>query len=351
MMILKDWVKINFLKDKKTAEDEAKHIKTLIESYLYPDRFTMPLTLQFELTSHCNVHCKHCYNVSGENNSKPDSMTPEKWKDFSRYIVSHGGIFQCIISGGEPLLLGDDLFEIMDILHDDGTAFLVISNCLLMTREKAKRFTKYRYKWFQVSIDGVTSERHDTFRQMQGSWDAAVKAVFMLSNNGIPVTVAHTVTPENLNEVDSMCSLAYELGASGIILGEVMPSGRSWLNPEILMNREQRNILNELITLNVQKYSGRMSVQRSSGTKIQLMRGMNTPTSGAIIRPNGDIRLDCVAPFVIGNVIDNDFYEVWNSKAHDAWKRSEVLEYINSWENEDEINHGLKNYFDSDVRL
>ena len=344
-------MKINFLKDKKQVQDEAERIKALIENHLYPERFTMPLTLQFELTSHCNVHCKHCYNVSGEDNSRPDAMTPERWKDFAHYLVSGGGIFQCVISGGEPLLLGEDLFGIMDILHDDGTSFLVISNALLMTQEKVKRFKKYRYKWFQVSIDGVTRERHDEFRQVKGSWDAAVKAVFMLTNSGIPVTIAHTVTPDSLHEVDDMCELAYELGASGIILGEVMPSGRSWLNLDILMTREQRNILNEVINANMQRYSGRMSVQRSSGTKIQLMRSMNTPNTGAIIRPNGDIRLDCVAPFVIGNVLEDDFYDVWNAKAHDVWTRPEVLEYISSWEDEDEVNHGLRNYFDADVRL
>ena len=311
----------------------------------------MPLTLQFELTARCNVHCKHCYNVSGENNSQPDAMTPQRWKDFASYLVSHGGIFQCVISGGEPLLLGDDLFGIMDILHDDGTSFLVISNGLLMTREKAERFTKYRYKWFQVSIDGASRERHDEFRQRAGSWDAAIKAVFMLVNFGIPVMIAHTVTPESLSEVDAMCELAYSLGASGIILGEVMPSGRTWLNPEILMTREERNILNEAIMRNMQKYSGRMQVQRSSGTKIQLLRDMGTPNAGAIIRPNGDIRLDCVAPFVIGNVISEDFCEVWKAKAADVWSRPEVLEYAASWDDEEEITHGVRNYYDDDVRL
>lgn len=198
---MKDWAKINFLKYRKLAEDETRHIHQLIQKHLYPERFMMPLTLQFELTGHCNVHCKHCYNVSGEDNSKPDPMTPEGWNSFASYLVEHGGIFQCIISGGEPLLLGDDLFGIMDILHDDGTMFLVISNGLLMTQEKVNRFKKYRYKWFQISIDGVSRERHDEFRQRKGSWDAAVRAVFMLTNAGIPVTVAHTITfPINVLE-------------------------------------------------------------------------------------------------------------------------------------------------------
>ena len=262
-----------------------------------------------------------------------------------------GGIFQCVISGGEPLLLNDDLFDILDILHDDGTTFLIISNGLLMTKEKVRRFKKYRYKWFQISIDGSTRERHDEFRQKKGSWDAAIKAVFMLSNAGIPVTVAHSVTPENLNEIDDMCRLAYELGASGIILGEIMQSGRSYDNPDIILNHEQKNIMHESFIENAKKYSGRMRVQRSQSTKIQLIRNTNTPGIGAVIRPNGDIRLDCVAPFVIGNVLTDDFLTVWREKANDIWKRPEVIKYINSWEDIEDINHGYRNYFDSDIRL
>lgn len=238
-------------------------------------------------------------------------------------------------------MLGDVLFEIMNILHDDGTIFLAISNGLLMTEAKAKLFSRYRYKWFQVSIDGANPEHHDEFRQKRGSWDAAVKAVM----------IAHSVTPESLNEIDEICELAYELGTSGIILGEVMPSGRSYLNADVMLNHEQRNFLHEAITANSRKFTGRMSIQRSSSTKIQLLRGVNTPNTGAIIRPNGDIRLDCVAPSVIGNVITEDFCEVWNSKANKIWKRQEILEYVNSWEDFEEINHGLKNYFDADVRL
>ena len=87
---MKDWVKINFLKDRKTAQEEANHIKFLIQNHMYPQRFLMPLTLQFELTSRCNVHCKHCYNLSGSISSN-DAMTPQKWKDFARYIINEGG--------------------------------------------------------------------------------------------------------------------------------------------------------------------------------------------------------------------------------------------------------------------
>ena len=94
-----------------------------------------------------------------------------------------------------------------------------------------------------------------------------------------------------------------------------------------------------------------MLVQRSSGAKIQLTRNLNVPNTGAIIRPNGDIRLDCTAPFVIGNILENDFCEIWDSKAHDVWQNPKIIKYIESYEDFEDVNHEHRNYFDKDIRL
>lgn len=135
---MKDYVKINKANDWKRVEQEINNIKVSQEQGIYPFSYEYPLSLQFELTSKCNVKCKHCYNKSGDDNSVTDAMTIEEWKLFSRYLVSKCGLFQCVISGGEPLLLGDDLFDIMDILHDDGTSFLVITNGYLLDKKRLK---------------------------------------------------------------------------------------------------------------------------------------------------------------------------------------------------------------------
>jgi MoaA/NifB/PqqE/SkfB family radical SAM enzyme len=278
-------------------------------------------------------------------------MGIEEWKKFAKYLVERGGIFQCVISGGEPLLLGDGLFEIMDILHEDGTSFLIITNAYLLTREKAKKFAKYRYKWFQISIDGDNKEFHDGFRQKEGSWERAVNGAYMISKEGIPLTIAHSVTPGNVYRVDKMCRLAYELGAGNIILGEVTPSGRSANNLELLLSREEKNYLYQKIDELSAMYSGRMKVQRSSTAHNQLTRYVNTPNSGAIIRPNGDIRLDCMAPFVLGNIFEDDFEKQWKEKAGTCWENEKVQDYIKGFNIDDDINIVRKNYFDEDIRL
>lgn len=335
--------------DEKSIKDEKAKMDALLESGLYPKEFDMPLTLQFELTTRCNVFCKHCYNDSGKN-CVNDAMTPQKWKEFAKYIVSKGGVFECILSGGEPLTLGEDLFDIMDILHSDGTCFLLITNGFLLNEEKVNRLSKYRYRWLQISIDGSTPEYHDSFRQREGSWKHAVNGAFLVSAAGIPLTIAHCVTPYNLEKIDDMCDLAYQLGASAILLGEVNLSGRTAKNKDILLSKEQRMIMLKKIEENQARYLGRMNIQRSASTRVSVKRYLTSPNSGLIVRPNGDLRLDCMAPFVIGNVLKSDFKTIWDEKGHNCWKHPKVQEYISKF-NELDFNEMITNYVDSDIYL
>ena len=224
---MKNYVKKYRTLDERNLQTVRANIKLLQNAGAYPQKYNYPITLQFELTAQCNLACKHCYNRSGDRD-RETLMTPEKWCELSRQIVADGGIFQCIISGGEPLLLGDKLFDIMDILHDDGTSFVVISNALLLTKEKVKRFEKYRFFWFQISIDGSPAEIHDKFRGVNGSFEKAVNGALEISNAGIPLVIAHTVTPANISKMEDMVKLSYKLGANSIILGEVLPSWRAY---------------------------------------------------------------------------------------------------------------------------
>ncbi len=272
-----------------------------------------------------------------------DAMTPEKWKDFCHYIVNKGGIFECIISGGEPLLLGNDLFDIMDILHNDGTYFLLITNGFLLTEEKVKRLAKYRYKWIQISIDGATAKYHDEFRQREGSWQNAVNGAFMVSSAGLPLTIAHSVSAQNLNDIDAMCDLAYELGAGNIILGEISLSGRTYENQHLLLNEDEREYLLKKIEYNTNRFRGKMQVQRNMDERLQYEQQVGVPCGGLIIRPDGNIRLDCMTPFVLGNVLKDDFVKVWKDKCNDVWERPEVREYYENTQS------SIRNYVDKDI--
>lgn len=137
------------------------------------------------------------------------------------------------------MLFGEKLFDIMDIFHNDGTIFLLMSNGYLLDDYVAQKLAKYKYHWLQISIDGATEIYHDWFRQIKGSWKKSIEAAKNISENGIPLKIAHCVTPYNMDDIDDMCNLAYSLGARSLKMGGISLSGRTALNRELLLSQEQ----------------------------------------------------------------------------------------------------------------
>ena len=193
------------IQQESLIEKEIKRIKKEQELETYPNYFSMPIGIQLELTSNCNLYCKHCYNSSGGKQAK-DKMNIDSWLSLITDINMHGGIFQCIISGGEPLLLGDNLYKIMDPLHENGTGFILITNGMLVNRSVVRNLQKYKYYWLQVSIDDALPTQHDLFRGVTGSWDKATEAAFLISSAGLPLRIAHTVMPENIERLQDIFS-------------------------------------------------------------------------------------------------------------------------------------------------
>ncbi|MDT1012016.1 radical SAM protein [Plesiomonas shigelloides] len=314
----------------------------------YPSHFSYPVGLQFELTSKCNLTCKHCYNSSGSNHYT-DLMHPSDWNELAKQIVSDGGLFQAIISGGEPLLLGAELFSFMDVLSDDGTAFILITNGMLVRESTVKKLKKYKFFWVQVSIDDLLEENHDEFRGAIGSWKKASDAAFMLSSAGLPVRIAHSVTKDNIERLDKMIDFAYELGASSIVCGAIMPSGRAAENEGLVPDDEIfTNKIYDIVELKQKQYAGKMTILNSADHTTDIAKKKMLPNSAAIIRPNGDVRIDCTMPFVVGNVKNNTVKEIWLANGSHCWNHPDVTQYISALDQYG--NHPThKNHIDPDM--
>jgi len=347
---MKNYVKIFQTHDINYLNKLKLETQRMQENATYPLSFEMPITIQFELTSKCNLKCLHCYNRSGENFINT-TMTTESWLKLSKQIVKYGGIFQCILSGGEPFLLGEDLLKIMDILHSDGTSFVIISNGYYINDLWIKKLKKYRFYWMQISIDGSNETLHDNFRGVKGSWKKALDASLKISNAGFPLVIAHTVTPDNIDKLSDMAELAYYLGATSLIVGESLPSGRAYKNVEILLNENQKNYMYDQLTKLQELYGSKLEIQRSGSAKNQLMRYKIGPNIGLIVRPNGDMRLDCMAPFIIGNVLKDDFKKIWDEKGKVCWENPEINKLIDSIDELTNKSSYLTNYIDHDIIL
>lgn len=340
------------VKQKQHALEESECIKKQQKEGTYPKHFSYPVGLQFELTSKCNLTCKHCYNSSGSDHYN-DTMSMSNWKDLAHDIVKSGGIFQAIISGGEPLMMGDALYEFMDILHNDGSGFILITNGMLVRKSTVKKLAKYRYFWIQVSIDDLHPEKHDEFRGVKGSWEKAVNAAYMLSSAGLPLRIAHSVTPENIIDLENMIDFAYQLGASSIVCGGIMPSGRAasdFTNNLISKEMNFSEKLCEIIEKCQQKFAGKMVVLNTADNLTDINKKRSLPNSACVVRPNGDLRMDCTMPFIIGNVMESSISDIWKNAGINCWNSIEVNQYISELD-ECGYHPTHQNHIDPDMKI
>ncbi len=305
-------------------------LEDLQRAGFYPRNLERPLGFQLELTSKCNLYCKHCYNASG-GRGRTD-LPREDWDRIVEQVAAMEPL-QVILSGGEPLMLGERLFRIMDRLSQGPTRFVLITNGWLANEKTVERLCRYNYYWMQVSIDGFTPEAHDEFRQRQGSWERAVRAAFEISKRSQPLVIAHTVHPGNIDTLDQMVDLASILGATRIVCDEAMQVGRAWSERDrISLTPEQRARMGDIIYAKQQEYEQSMEVLRSCDPANSFALYLALPCSVLLIRPNGDVKLDCVLPYVIGNLARQSLEEIWETVGRDAWRHPRVQEFVKKYQ-------------------
>lgn len=97
-----------------------------------------------------------------------------------------------VLSGGEPLLR-KDIGALAAALKRANIDVAFISNALAVNEETVKIIKAVRPKVFGISIDGGKEYMHDYIRGHKGTFANVVKAIGLLQENGIEVSVVTTV--------------------------------------------------------------------------------------------------------------------------------------------------------------
>lgn len=317
----------------------AHHKKAMDKQYdgkIIPKRYEYPTGMQFELTYRCNQRCIHCYNQSGGDNNFKEGLSLERWKELA-HEAGKLGVFQCVMSGGEPTILGEGLFEIMDILDSYNIKFVLITNGMLMDYKTAKRLRKYSFSWLQVSIDGSRPELHNYVRGVD-SWNKAIDAAVNVRRAGLPLVIAHAVVKKNLDYLEEMIDMAYMLGAGRIITGPFSNMGRAVLNNEQLeLSKEEIKKVYAICSKKAEEYKGRMEVAVAAEEAFSLRMKLFEPNGVMLIRPNGDVKFDCISPFKIGNVNEKSLKEIWDEIGCKVWEHPRLRQYVSEIKSADDL--------------
>lgn len=306
------------------------HLNVARQLNLYPRRFGQPLSLQLELTKRCNLVCDFCYNRSGPTADTSGDFSAAEWVRLAEEFAAEIDPFQVILSGGEPLLLRSHLKDIMRPFHERGAAFVLISNGWFLNDDVIEWLRHFRFFWIQISIDSTDPAIHDRKRGREGSWLRAVEAAKRVASAGLPLEVSGTFGPSEVETAGEYVDFCWDLGAAKALAGLVMPAGRAIDNEgRYQASDDLKREFDERLAVKRDQYRGHMEVGATMSLPLQLNRYSVLPASGCIVRPDGEVRLDCMAPFVSGNIRKRPFTEIWREVGSSAWSREPVRRYVN----------------------
>jgi len=286
----------------------------------------------WNFTNRCNLNCLHCYSKSGLD--AVDTLTTD---DIKKTILQmkEAGVKFIIFSGGEPLTR-KDIFEIADFCKENGIITYLSSNGLYFTKSNVKRITD-TFNYVGVSIDG-DEKTHDYFRGLKGAFVETLKAVKLANETGAKVGIRFTMTKDTINSLEYIFDLAEKENIPKIYISHLVYSGRGFDNLKMDLTKEQRRkavdfILDkafeyyesgrdiEIVTGNMemdaivflerfaQKYPQKKEQMRQRLVK---WGGNSAGRKLLNINSEGDVRPDPFFPFTVGNILKQDFRDIWS---------------------------------------
>ena len=152
--------------------------------------------LQWHITHRCNLHCVHCYQGDYAAEMKPDLLR-EGLEKYLALLHGRGLEGQVNLTGGEPLL-HPEFWDLAQEIRRENLRLGVLTNGTLICEETARRLSKLRPCFVQVSLDG-TREHHDIIRGA-GAFDRALAGIDCLKRNGVRVHVSFTAQKRNYRD-------------------------------------------------------------------------------------------------------------------------------------------------------
>lgn len=173
-----------------------------------PRDFTQtPLNIYWEMTQACGLACRHC-RMEKMPNPDPLELSPQEGIEFVRQIPEFGSpLPQLILTGGDPLLR-PDLYPLIDEARRLGIGVSITPAATdALTRETLARLKAHGVEAVGLSLDGSTADRHDSIRQVNGTFDRTLNALRWTGELGLPVQINTLVSANTAADLPAIYEL------------------------------------------------------------------------------------------------------------------------------------------------
>jgi len=289
--------------------------------------FSAPLTVNWTLSYRCNFACEHCYSREEE----CEELPLEKLQQIAA-ILAEAGVLFINFGGGEPLIY-PQLFELSRYAADLGLNVSMNTNGWHLDGECARQLQAAGFSSVGVSLDAHHAAAHDDFRNCPGSFERAVAALDHLQAVGLRSTMSTVISRLNYRHLEEILEVARAHGVGQVYLHNFKCSGRGFKNREELdlSAEEWRAFYVEALELKERTEDLKISFDDPVIASLPgynesgLVKGSTCGKLSLHLRPNGDITPCGFIPVTVGNILNEDFAELWhNSPVLKAMRHKEA---------------------------
>lgn len=184
----------------------------LLARYLHLRPRYVPTVLAF-ITFRCNLRCRTCgvCDLQAEQGKAPE-LNLDEWKAVIRSAAKLRAAI-LVISGGEPMLRQDMLFDMIRCASEARLTTHLCTNGVLLNPENVARLAEARVDTVSVSIESPDKALHESIRG-PNTFDRALNGIRLLceAKPSIRVGINHVVTAENFRCMADMVPFAESLG-------------------------------------------------------------------------------------------------------------------------------------------
>jgi AdoMet-dependent heme synthase len=187
-------------------------------------RKPVPFYLSLAVTNRCQGRCVHCYSYLQRDDDRSELTTAELKSVIDQ--AARLGVFQIILTGGEPLLR-KDIIELVRHARQRGIMVRLNTNSLLLDRGTAIALKKAGLSQCALSLDDSDPETHDRMRGLPGHHARTLANLKMLREIGLFSLVNVYISRRHLESgPEKTIALAKNAGARGIVILPAVASGR-----------------------------------------------------------------------------------------------------------------------------
>ncbi|MBM3333674.1 radical SAM protein [Candidatus Sumerlaeota bacterium] len=328
---------LDFLIQRTSGDERRAHNRSLNRLEMlakWPELRSYPLRCYFETTNRCNLRCQMC----GQSffRGKRVDMPREAVEQLSPLFDFMDDV--SIFGYGEALLV-DYIPNLLDAIPPHANSWLV-TNGLLLTREKNKMLVEHGLKTLFVSIDAASREtyrlvRHvDAFERVIAQVRDLEEQKRVLGSQTPRLTLTFVAMRRNIDELPEFVRLARRLGIDRVIADYLIVYSENMRDQSLVYDQEHSDrVVEEALRAAREENVDLTAPIRFSDPADRAVRKPRCvePWEFIYFRADGFVQPCCTNSDTMERWTGARFFDYWNCPAYQDLRRTLYTEQQSHW--------------------